>query len=484
MFLLCTTTLCAQPRDDKWRDEKVPDEQGLADESDPLLSNWKWAAEVRWPDKAEERFVAIPVPASLFAKAASDLRDVRLADAHGKRVPYVLRVLRDERQQMDIAIMRQFNAGPTADKKTFEMSVELADVPAPGHNEIEIETTGRDFRRKVEVLGADSDKFAKPQQLLEANAFVLRFDLEGRIVEKRRFGYDFKQFRFLKVRVHADPGEQETPKITRVTVRRSIVQTGEYAEQHAQLEERQATRGQGGPASAWYIRLLNRMPVEKLVLEMHGEPGQRPLEVQHADPGQPRYSLLVRDWSWRRVKPDAKPIFDEKNGAKKEKPLEPPLIEDKMPVRRAEPLTLEIVLNEVVAERLRLVVTDFANVPFDFHSVKAVRAERLLIVEKLDPKQYALPIKMYVGNDLVGPPHYDLAAKVPPLVKPASRGFVSDFAENPNYAPPKTPLHEQMPWLVYLVLGIACTVLLAILALLARHAIARHDAEPAEQIPA
>jgi len=45
---------------------------------------------------------------------------------------------------------------------------------------------------------------------------------------------------------------------------------------------------------------------------------------------------------------------------------------------------------------------------------------------------------------------------------------------SPQLAP--LPLTERWPWLIYVVLGAACLVLLAILGALARAALARHDA--------
>ena len=48
--------------------------------------------------------------------------------------------------------------------------------------------------------------------------------------------------------------------------------------------------------------------------------------------------------------------------------------------------------------------------------------------------------------------------------------------QNPGYVPPTPPLSERMPWLIYTMLGVTSLALLAILVLLARTAISRHDA--------
>ena len=48
--------------------------------------------------------------------------------------------------------------------------------------------------------------------------------------------------------------------------------------------------------------------------------------------------------------------------------------------------------------------------------------------------------------------------------------------DNPIYQPTPKPWTERWPWLVYMVLGVASVVLLGILIVLGRQAMARHDA--------
>jgi hypothetical protein len=62
------------------------------------------------------------------------------------------------------------------------------------------------------------------------------------------------------------------------------------------------------------------------------------------------------------------------------------------------------------------------------------------------------------------------------LQPPPVTATVNPRQANPAYQPPTPPLHERQPWLIYLVLGIASAVLLALLILLARQALARSQA--------
>ena len=50
------------------------------------------------------------------------------------------------------------------------------------------------------------------------------------------------------------------------------------------------------------------------------------------------------------------------------------------------------------------------------------------------------------------------------------------LSHNPIYQPVPKPWTERWPWLVYVVLSVASLILLGILGVLARAAIARHDA--------
>ncbi|HZZ80158.1 MAG TPA: hypothetical protein VFE62_16710 [Gemmataceae bacterium] len=419
-------------------------DQAGQDERDPLLIHWRWMTDLRLPADSKNPLLALPIAPAIFGKSQDDLRDIRLADAKGNRVPYALRVMRTESKQTELAA-RQYDAGPKPKSHCYEVSLELTDVPPPGHNEIEIHTSGRDFRRRVEVLGSDNKAFDDPQMLVPPKTYVALFDIEGKPVELDRFHYDLKQFRFLRVRVFADAGTQEEiPKITSVIVRRSVATPGEFAIEPAMLGPLEQVRGDGGPGSAWMIDFPARMPCEKLTFDVDSPPSGRPIRVQIADPMAPRQDIGRTEWRWR-----------EEGGRQ----------------------ILDISFPEVIAQRLRLVVTDFANEPLQLRSVSATRCVRKLIFPKFDPGKFSEPIRLYTGNTTVNPPNYVLAQKLPPIFHPVPAAVESgELTANPMYQPPPLKLNERMPWLVYVVLGLACAVLLAILGGLARQAIRRHDA--------
>ena len=144
---------------------------------------------------------------------------------------------------------------------------------------------------------------------------------------------------------------------------------------------------------------------------------------------------------------------------------------------------LEITFKEeVAAKRLRLVVTDFANEPLNLRGVTVTRAAQKLIFEKPDLKKLLLPIGLYSGNEAVGAPNYELAGRLPVLLTPSpAAASLGEMQPNPSYIAPVPPLHERLPWLVYVVLGAACAVLLAILAVLSLQTIKQHDKAASEK---
>ena len=420
-----------------------PDQAGK-DERDPLLAHWQWRQEVRLPEKREGPYLALPIPPAVFGKSQDDLRDLRLTDAKGNRIPYALRIMRPESKQTNLSA-RQYDAGPNPKSRSYQVSLELADVPAPGHNEIEIHTSGSNFRRRVEVVGSDTAAFNDPQMLLDKKTYVVHYDVAGKTVELVRFQYDFKQFRHVRVSVFADATvDEEIPKITNVTVRRSIVVPGEFVTEPVKLGIQEQVRGDGGPGTAWMIEFPDKMPCEMLTFEVDSLSSERPFRLQIANPNEPRQDVFRPEWRWR------------KDGDRQ---------------------LLEISFQEVIARRLRLIVTDFANEPMQVRSVQATRCVRILIFENPEDPKFTPPFRLYTGNAKADPANYVLAQKLPALLKPPP-GVVGagEFGPNPAYQPPPLTLHERMPWLVYVVLGIACAALLLILVSLAWQAIRRHDA--------
>jgi len=439
------------------------------DERDSTFKHWRWMFELRLPEKIDTPYLAVDLPPDVFGKSRGaldkdgELADLRLADAKGTRVPFVMRPMNETFSTVDMPIQKTFNAAPNMKSRTYEATYDLGMQP-PTYNEIEIFTTQKgNYRRKVEVLGDDNEGFENPKSILGKNKYLVYYNVDGRIVDVHKFHFKDMRYQYLQVRVYADDPtvDEEIPTITNFKVRRVIATPGESATEQATLDKMQPTRGDGGPGTAWFIVFPESMPVHKLTFEVSSEASERPMRLEVAEENQAPLGVGIIEKNWRR--PDKLPQGP-----------------DKLPqgLPEMQRNVLEVRFNEAVAKRLRLVITDFANPPLQLNSVKATRWVRKLIFEKPDETKITLPLRLYSGNTSVSRAGFqDLANKLAEPAKVALTSATLDSArENPSFEPPPKTLQERMPSLVYWVLGGASFVLLLILLALVKQAITRHDA--------
>lgn len=431
---LILTPVAARPQED--------DASG-ASESDPSLSAWQFFQDIQGIDKVESRYLALALPPEVFGKSRQDLSDLRIADARGTRVPYAKRELRPRYQRDPVRIARQFDEGKNEAKRYSQVNLELEDPGPQGHNEIEIKTPGMDFRRRVQVLSSNNATFDNPIVFLDR--FLVRYAVDGRVLDLRTLHYPSQRSRYLQVRVYADPqADKDIPAIESVMVRRTISTPGTYGPwTPAQHEPRQAIRTESGPGSGWFITAGEPIPWEQLRFRTRDEEVERPFRLQIANPDQPRQDIGGVEWRWQRDQEVRYLVAD---------------------------------FPEVFASRLRLVITDYANPPLNIEEVE-FRFPVRQIIFTLDDKKLQRPLRLYYGNPSAGAPNYDFQKRLPAEIKPPPATVTLGPREgNPAYRPPPPTLQERMPWLIYVILGIACLSLLAILTALARTVIRRHDA--------
>jgi hypothetical protein len=373
---------------------------------------------------------------SLFDRARPDLADLRLYDARGREVPHALRIRRSQDEQRRLAA-REFNRVSNPDG-AVEVSLDLGESH-PEHNEIGVVTSGSEFRRPLQLEGSpDSTTWST---LLD-KVYLLRFETPGSAtVDRHVFRYPPSRFRFLRVRVSPYPGvPEDDPAFTSVSVSYTVLVPGEYVTLPAVLEPREAVRADGAPGSAWYISLAegDLAPCESLSFTCGGDEFARPYRLELANPDEPRQVLAQGEWR-RRSGSDLRPLV--------------------------------IRCQEVMARRLRLMVTDSRNPPLNLTSVSVTAPARQLL---FPTSNAAWPLRLYFGNSAALAPRYDFAATLPLTPQPPPlRLSLAPRQANPDYQPPPKPWTERWPWLVYVVLGAASVVLLAILGMLAFEALAR-----------
>ncbi len=361
-------------------------------------------------------------------RCRDDYGDLRLYDAAGNEIPYALRILRDEHTS-DAFEAREFNRGVSG--AATQASFDLGAQPEE-HNEIEVDTGGQNFRRRVLIEGS-YDGF--DWSTLGA-AFVFRFASSGGGgVDERTVKYPVSRYRYLRVRVYPDPqADEDPPKLLGVTIRRTLHVEGERQEFPSALPVREATRENGRPASAYRFDFAGRIPIEALVLTIAEDSFSRPYRLATVD--DPASPVFIASGQLSRSE----------GGSGRE---------------------VKISFQERSARRLLLTVTDDRNAPLSLTGGRAQSAARQVVFEA--GRAAAGPVKLYYGNRKAGAPHYDFASSLPRiLAQPPQRLFLGAQRPNPSFEPEPKPLTERSPWLIYLVLGLASAALFAILVNLTR----------------
>lgn len=394
------------------------------------LSLWPYYLEVT-PDKSSPGIHDLVIPLAVFDKSGAELGDLRLFDSSNREIPYAIRIRKeiDEAEEFEGRLFNQGQVGSAS-----EVSVDLEENPGE-HNEVEIETSGTNFRRQVTVEGSDT---GSDWRMLNSSGVLFSFTSHNNAAESKRISYPKSRYRYLRVRVQRDPlTDDAAPRISRVTAMMATREKGQLATWSVPVPSYQLERNQGAHASAWTIDLGARAPCDRLTLEIDDKSFTRPFQVESFD--DPQNVTLIASGTLTRHSEDAeKPIvivFDDEENVRK----------------------------------LRLQITDYSNPTLNITSIQASAPARQLVYELKE--HTSQPLRLYFGSTNVPAPHYDFENELPSRLssEPGHSTFGNVIA-NPEYKPAPRPLTERVPWLIYLVLTASSIALAFILFSLARSA--------------
>ena len=395
------------------------------------LSLWPYYVEVTPVGNSTGLFDVI-LPLSVMDKARADLADLRLFDAANREVPYAIRIRRDVDEKREIPT-RLFNYG-AAGPATGEVSVDLGENPGE-HNEIEVETSGSNFRRQVVIEGSDS---GSEWRTLSNDGVLFSFASQNNVAESQRISYPTSRYRYLRVKVSRDQlTDKETPQITGVKVMMAVRDQGVLSSWDVDVPPYQLQRNQGAHAAAWLLDLRGRVPCDRLVLAIEEGSFSRPFQVEAID--DPENARLIATGELTRH------VGDE-----------------------TKPLTIYFNQEETV-RKLRLQITDYSNPPLNILGVQASAPARQLVFDLKEP--VSQPLRLYFGNETVAAPHYDFEKELyARLSKEPAHSNLNIVQPNRDYKPEPKPLTERVPWLIYLVLAASSIALAFVLFSLARTA--------------
>jgi len=370
------------------------------------------------------------VPLQVMGESRDDLGDLRLFDSENHEVPYAIRTRASVNEQLEFT-GHLFNEVTVASGAT-EATVDLGD-DATEHNQVQIQTAGDDFRRRVVVEGSDSRSDWKT---LVSDGVIFNFHADGKTAASNSISYPTSRYRYLRVRVYKDElSDSDPPNITGVRALKGVYDKGQLNTWNVYVPDYQLIRNQGAHAAQWTIDLGSRVPCDRLSLTIADSSFFRPFEVENFDdPQNPR--LLANGYISRRAGDEQKPLM----------------------------ITFG---QEEHVRKLRLQITDYSNQTLTIEGIEASAPARELVFELKQPQR--LPLRLFFGNAKVPEPHYDfekeLATKLKSSVKQTS---VGEVIKNPAYTPEPLPFTERVPWLIYLVLAASSLALGWILWSLAR----------------
>jgi hypothetical protein len=392
-------------------------------------TSWPFFAEVTTPERTPGIYDFL-VPLHVMDKARADLADLRLFDANGREVQYALRIRRErgERREISARLFNQSSIGSQAS----EVSIDLGEN-AGEHNEVEIDTAGSNFRRRVDLEGSDS---GKEWRTLKTGDVVFNFNSENSSVASNRVSYPTSRYRYLRARVLADEvTDDQPPVIVGAKVTLAVREPGELATWTVAVPNYQLLRNQGASASAWTIDLGGRVPCDRLTLEVDDESFSRQFQIEAFDDPQ-NIRLVASGELTRRVGEARRPLvifFD----------------------------------HEERARMLRLLITDYSNQTLSVSSITSSAPARQVVFDLKAPS--TPPLRLFFGNPKATAPHYDFEKNLTfrQTAEPL-RSVVGTVVSNPEYKPEPLPLTERIPWLIYMVLAASSLALALILITLAR----------------
>ncbi len=400
------------------------------------LSAWKFFAEVPVAAVGKTPLTDVVLPPSVFDAARVDLADLRLYDDQLRDVPYALRV-RSEVDTTEAVPATEFNRVPDS-SGSGQLSLDLGEKQIE-HNEVEINTPGDNFRRRVLLEGSDEGN--SWNKLVED--FVVCFPSGEKPFIDKTLTYTPSRYRYLRITLNRDPqDDNQAIDIGEVVVRRRVKVPGELDVRQVPFGEREPVRADGGPGSRWAVDLQGSgVPVDRLLVAVADDAFVRNYYIEAGGPaGTNERFWRVTSGVWQRRAGEPKQDLVAEFG------------------------------QEVLAARLRLVVTDNRNPALQLEAVKAAAPARVVIAQRAESP--GGPWRLYFGNPKAESPNYDFARNLPQrIAPPPDRLSLGSRQENPAYEPIPLPLTERLPWLIYVLLSAAVAVLALLIANLARASI-------------
>ena len=370
---------------------------------------WKYRSEITIADGTSE-YCGLTLTPEIYNAARVDLGDIRLIDAYGEQVPYVLTKPRDISQK------RQYKP-EVINRATIMNGVAMATLDFGDKtvkNSIEVITRGDNFRRAVKVEGSN-DNIEFFTLIEQAYVFAVSYDRRFEQVD-----LPANDYRYLRISVSPMATEQNSPVIREVKafkIEESLAQR-----QPVEMVLVEHSEDEKNDSSVYeYDLTYNRLPVSEIKLEVVDDSFYRYVTIEGRDAAMRKVKIDSEDnrqrfreveVNWERIISDAIYRYSSING------------------QIYENLVLRIPSGRRVYRYLRLTIKNYDDMPLMLKSASANLIAHKIIFENQDN---AGPV-LYVGSESAMTPRYDIERRLNnPLQIETRIAKLSGITSNPLF---------------------------------------------------
>jgi hypothetical protein len=383
------------------------------------LGKWQYSAEVSIEDGRSE-YCALMLSQEVYNAARVDLADIRLIDADGRQIPYVL-----DRPEDSTATIRYTPA--MLNRSTDAAGNALVTLDFGGQtvkNCIEVETSGDNFRRVVKVEGSnDNVRFFT----IVERAYV--FAVSDRSNHRfSRIDLPSNDYRYLRITV--SPMATEETRLVINEVRAFKIEGKTAKRQVVEMIQTEHTEDEKAGSSAYVYDLkFCRLPIVEIELDVKDASFYRCVTLQGRDAATRKVKIDSEDnrerfadvnVPWNIVATETIYRYADSAGEKRERII--------LPVGAGGSYRY-----------LKVVVSNYDDQPITIRSASAKMIPHRIVFAA----PAARTARIYVGCESAVHPHYDLARRLsrPADVK-AALAKLGSLTDNPLYG----KAQAELPW--------------------------------------
>jgi hypothetical protein len=359
------------------------------------LVKWKYQAQVTI-EEGSGQYCRLALTPDIYDAARDDLADIRLLDAKGQQVPYVLAKPADitDRLKYSPALINRSTNEDGAAMVTLDFGRQIV------KNQIEVETVGNNFRRPVKVEGSnDNVQFFT----VVDTAFVFAVD------DRTRFetvDLPSNDYRYLRITVEPMATEEKSPVINAVRAfKYESKLTQRQPVKMVQVEDSENEKNKS--SISVYDLAYRHLPISEIELDVADNAFYRYVTIQG------------RDEATRKVKIDS--------------------------------LVLRVPSGRRIYRYLKIVISNYDDKPLAINSTSAkMIADNIVFTAQDD-----IAPTLYVGSQSAGKPRYDLAQRLnDPLQVEARLAKMGALNDNPLFGQVEakplawTEKHKVLLWII------------------------------------